>query len=102
MVIFMSNTDGKIASGTGIGIASLAALAAMAAALYADTNLRCFRRQLARVRKAGYADKAVDSNGGHIACLEGPGNGPALLLIHGQDPRGFTRRLLEPTARAGL
>lgn len=26
----------------------------------------------------------ADIEGGHIACLEGPDPGPALLLIHGQ------------------
>lgn len=80
----MSATVGRIAIGLCIGIGSLAVIAAVAAALYADSNLHSFDRQMARVRKAGYRDKAADIDGGRIAYLEGPDNGPALLLIHGQ------------------
>ena len=80
----MSTAAGKIALGIGIGVASLAVIAAVAAALYADNNLHSFGRQMAKVRKAGYVDKSAEIHGGRIAYLEGPDNGPALLLIHGQ------------------
>jgi len=75
---------GKQAVGVGIGLASLAATAAVVAALYADKNLNGFGRRLAKVREAGYVDRADDINDGRMACLEGPDNGPALLLVHGQ------------------
>ena len=51
----MSSVAGKIALGIGMGIASLAALAAIAAALYADNNLRSCGHQLARGRVGGMA-----------------------------------------------
>jgi len=37
-----------------------------------------------KVRRAGYVEKQIEVNGSTINYAEGPNNGPALLLIHGQ------------------
>lgn len=74
----------KIAIGIGIGAAILIVAASGVALTYVTNNLCYFDRQMARVRKAGYREKAAEVNGGRIAYLEGPNSGPALLLIHGQ------------------
>ena len=74
----------KIVAWIGIGIAALALIVGGAALWYRDSNLHSFERQMVRVYKAGYKDKAAEVNGGRIAYLEGPDQGPALLLIHGQ------------------
>lgn len=68
--------------GSGIGL--LALIGGIAVLWYRNRNLNMFTRQLRAVYKAGYQDQSVTINGGTIAYLEGPDNGPALLLIHGQ------------------
>ena len=47
-------------------------------------NLTAFPRGRASVRRAGFAARQVDLDGVRVAYGEGPDNGPALLLIHGQ------------------
>lgn len=50
-----------------------------------DNLSRRFRRRLAAVRRAGYADRDVSIDGVRLHYAEGPANGgPPLLLIHGQ------------------
>jgi len=74
----------RILARVGIGFGALALVAAIAALWYTNRNLNKLNRQLKAVYKAGYHDKSATINGGTIAYLEGPDNGPALLLIHGQ------------------
>lgn len=54
------------------------------AAGYVVNNLKYFDWGMAHVWKASYAEKQATINGSVMNYAEGPDNGPALLLIHGQ------------------
>ena len=61
------------------------AAAASALGIYAYKNMNYDKRPLEKTYKAGYQEKQVTLAGGTILnYAEGPDNGPALLLIHGQ------------------
>ncbi len=47
-------------------------------------NTRYFTRLMRSVARAGFVEKEARVDGSTIAYLEGPDNGPALLLVHGQ------------------
>ena len=76
-------------------IASLLTLAAALGGGYVSDNLTYAERDMAGVWKAGFVerDALIDGNVMHYA--EGPDNGPALLLIHGQgmDWKNYARVL---------
>jgi pimeloyl-ACP methyl ester carboxylesterase len=63
----------------GLGASVMGAAGAI---WYVDTNLHTFERQTAKVHAAGYRSKVAAIAGSQISYLEGPDNGPALLLIH--------------------
>jgi len=62
----------------------LLASAALIAAGYIINNLTYFERDMAAVWWAGFVEKQVMINGSQVNYAEGPDNGPALFLIHGQ------------------
>ena len=67
-----------------IAIAALATVACVALLLYRDFNLHHDRHLIDKTYAAGYSEKQYASNNGIINYAEGPDNGPALLLVHGQ------------------
>ncbi len=69
-----------------IGLALIVVALAGAIVAYAITrrNTQYFSRLMRTVVKAGFDDKSAIVGGSTISYLEGPDNGPALLLIHGQ------------------
>lgn len=64
--------------------AGLVALPALAVAGGVIRNLTYARRDARRVARAGVAEKQVTIDGSRLGYAEGPGDGPPLLLIHGQ------------------
>ena len=60
-------------------------------------NLTYFDRDMWAVRQAGFVEHEVTLNGTRLNYAEGPDNGPALLLIHGQvmDWKNYARVLPE-------
>ena len=65
-------------------VLTLLAAAAVGIAVYCDHNLHTDERMIGRALNAGFAEKQVTVNGATINYAEGPANGPALLLVHGQ------------------
>ena len=59
-------------------------VAGVAAAIYCDNNLNGEKRLIERAIDAGFVEKQATVNGATINYGEGPDNGPALLLVHGQ------------------
>lgn len=74
----------KILFRVGVGVLAVAVAGGAAAAWWVNSNLDTAARQLPALRSAGYVDHVAEINGGQISYTEGPNNGPALLLIHGQ------------------
>ncbi|MGA8943797.1 MAG: alpha/beta hydrolase [Thermoactinomyces sp.] len=56
----------------------------IAAAGYIVNNLYYHKWDMKKVWKAGFHEKQVSINGSTLNYVEGPDNGPPLLLIHGQ------------------
>ena len=52
--------------------------------LYCDNNLHGEERLISKALEAGFAEKQESVNGATINYAEGPANGPALMLVHGQ------------------
>ena len=52
--------------------------------LYCDNNLHAEERLISKAFGAGFAEKQATVNGATINYAEGPANGPALMLVHGQ------------------
>lgn len=76
-------------------IASLLTLAAALGGGYVSDNLTYFPRDMAGVWRAGFLEKDAQIDGHVMHYAEGPDNGPALLLIHGQgmDWKNYARVL---------
>ncbi len=76
-------------------LGSLTTLALTLVGGYVSDNLTYFERDMAAVRRAGFVEKQITINGSRINYAEGPNNGPALLLIHGQtmDWKNYARVL---------
>ena len=68
----------------GIVLAVLVVAAGVGLALYRDGNLHAEERLIASTADAGFIEKQAVIDGATINYAEGPNNGPALLLIHGQ------------------
>lgn len=68
----------------GIAVGALLAMGAVGAFVYCDDNLHGDERTIARAFDAGFVEKQATVGGATINYAEGPNNGPALLLIHGQ------------------
>lgn len=87
---------GKRARRVGAGVAlGLAAVPAGAFGGYVWHTMTYAEREARAVARAGYAEKRTTIDGRAVNYAEGPDNGPALLLIHGQitDWRGWSRVL---------
>lgn len=78
-------------------LGGLAALALVLISSYISDNLTYFDHDMAAVWRAGFVERQVTVNGNVIHYAEGPDNGPALLLIHGQmmDWKNYARVLPE-------
>lgn len=69
----------------GIIVAAVVLAAGIALGVYADGNRNGEERDLKRALSAGFQEKRVALSGGAILNYgEGPDNGPALVLVHGQ------------------
>ena len=69
---------------TGIVAGVIVAVAGVAVGLYCDNNLHAEERMIAKARDAGFVEKQATVNGATVNYAEGPANGPALMLVHGQ------------------
>ncbi|MCB8926269.1 MAG: alpha/beta hydrolase [Ardenticatenaceae bacterium] len=65
-------------------VAGLVALVAAGIGAFVFHTITYFRRSMTAVWRAGFVEKQVTINGSEFNYAEGPDNGPALLLIHGQ------------------
>lgn len=65
-------------------VAALLVAGGAAIALYVDHNRHSEARLIEKAHAAGLEEKQVEIDGAVINYAEGPDNGPALLLIHGQ------------------
>jgi len=68
----------------GLIIIAVALVGAIVAFVVTRRNTRYFSRLMRAVAQAGFVEKEARVDGSTIAYLEGPDNGPALLLVHGQ------------------
>ena len=68
----------------GMALATVVAVAAGVILVYRDNNLHTEERLIAKAYEAGFFEKQAEVDGSTINYAEGPSNGPALLLIHGQ------------------
>lgn len=68
----------------GVAFAALTGIAGSAVAVYADKNLRTEERLIKKAREAGFIEKQAVIDGHTLNYAEGPNNGPALMLVHGQ------------------
>ena len=69
---------------TGFVLGVLAVAGATGIFLYRDSNLHAEERMIVRAFDAGLVEKQATVDGATINYAEGPDNGPALLLVHGQ------------------
>lgn len=65
-------------------LAAIVAIAGIGLGIYRDRNLHFDQRMTERTLAAGFVEKQAIVNGSAINYAEGPDNGPALLLVHGQ------------------
>ena len=85
----MARVGKKAGMIAGIAIAALALAAGIALAVYVDNNRHGEERDLARAHAAGFEEKQVQvsiaiAGDATLNYAEGPDNGPALVLVHGQ------------------
>ena len=84
----MARSGKKVLKVVGIVVGIVAGVfvvvAGVAAAIYCDNNLNGEKRLIERAIDAGFVEKQATVNGATINYGEGPDNGPALLLVHGQ------------------
>lgn len=74
----------KVLKTACFAVASLGAAAATAVAVYRDKNLHTERRLIDAALSAGFLEKQAQVGGATVNYAEGPNNGLALLLVHGQ------------------
>lgn len=93
--------DGRVLRWAGIGLAAATVTGAGFLGLQIRENLTYVDRGMRRVWAAGYAQRRATVDGSLISYAEGPDNGPALLLIHGQstDWKNYFRVLPELSRR---
>ena len=75
---------GKALKIGGIVCAVLVGAAVVGVVVYRDNNLNAEKRIISRAMDAGFVEKQAIVDGATINYAEGPDNGPALLLVHGQ------------------
>lgn len=69
-------------AGAALGVVATAAIGA--ALVYRDNNLHTEERLIAKAYKSGFCEKQAIVDGATVNYAEGPDNGPALMLVHGQ------------------
>ena len=74
----------KVLKRAGIAMAVVVVATSIGIVVYRDNNLYAEERMITRALDAGFVEKRVQIKGIAINYAEGPGNGPALLLVHGQ------------------
>lgn len=74
----------KAAKVFGIALATLVVVAGVGIFAYRDGNLHTEERLIAQAGDAGFVEKQLVVGGSTINYAEGPNNGQALLLVHGQ------------------
>ena len=84
--------DKKMKIFLAIGIIVLLAIIAISIFAYRNLNYDYFNANF--MNKTGYKlgfteNTAILDDGSEIYCIEGPNNGPALLLLHGQQASSF-------------
>ena len=79
-----TKTGKKVAKVLGISFAAIVVAAVIAVVIYRDGNLHGDERAIARALDAGFVEKQATTDGATVNYAEGPNNGPALLLVHGQ------------------
>ena len=81
-----------VVGATTVGVALLGASAAGG---WIWRNASYYERGMAAITRAGFVEKQATIDGSSMTYAEGPANGPALLLIHGQavDWRNYYRVL---------
>lgn len=83
-------SEGKKAGAKGAGmviaciVAAVIAAAAIGIAVYVDNNRHGEARLIEKAFASGFEEKQIEIDGATVNFAEGPDNGPALLLIHGQ------------------
>lgn len=82
-------------------VLSLVIVLGLTAAGFVYNNLTYAEQDAGKVADAGFVEKRVRVNGSELSYAEGPDNGPALLLIHGQmvDWQSWNRVLPELSER---
>lgn len=77
---------GKLLAGrvAAITLGAFAIISVASVLAYRDNNLHAEERAIARAIDAGFVEKRTAIDGATINYAEGPDNGPALLLVHGQ------------------
>lgn len=70
---------------TGIVLGTLVLAAGLAIGGYAYNNMTYYKRGRDQIAKNGFTEHQVQINGSSYNYAVGPDNGPALLLIHGQE-----------------
>ena len=68
----------------GITFAAILVGGAIAVFVYTDGNLHAEERSIAKAYDSGMVEKRAVVDGNTINYGEGPDNGPALMLVHGQ------------------
>ena len=68
----------------GVVAGVLVVAAGVAVGVYCDGNLHAEERLIARAIDAGFEEKQATVSGAIVNYAEGPDNGPALVLVHGQ------------------
>lgn len=68
----------------GIVLLVIVAVVTVALLVYRDNNLHGEERLIAKAYGAGFTEKQSQIDGATVNYAEGPNNGPAVLLVHGQ------------------
>ena len=76
--------SGKILKVVGIVVGVIVVGAGVAVGVYCDNNLHAEERMISKALDSGFTEKQATVNGATINYAEGPNNGPALVLVHGQ------------------
>ncbi len=74
----------SLAKVIGISFAAIVVAAMISVMVYRDGNLHGDERAISRAFDAGFVEKQAIIDGMAVNYGEGPDNGPALLLVHGQ------------------
>lgn len=79
-----SDRGKKVAMVVGMVVVAVLAASGIALAVYVDGNRHGEERDLAKAQAAGFTEHQATVDGATVNYAEGPTNGPAVLLVHGQ------------------